>query len=31
MRVEVTDPDDATPYWVFSVRNPEALVAALQR
>jgi hypothetical protein len=31
VRVEVTDPDDPTPYWVFSVRNPEALVAALQR
>jgi hypothetical protein len=31
VRVEITDPDDPTPYWVFSVRNPEALVAALQR
>ena len=30
VRVEITDPDDPTPYWVFSVRNPEALVTALQ-
>jgi Protein of unknown function (DUF3093) len=29
VRVEVTDPDDPTPYWVVSVRNPDALVAAL--
>ena len=31
VRVEVTDPDDPTPYWVVSVRNPDALLAALNR
>lgn len=31
VRVEITDPDDATPYWIFSVRHPEQLVAALTR
>ena len=31
VRVEVTDPDDRTPYWIFSVREPERLVAALGR
>jgi hypothetical protein len=31
VRVEVTDPDDPTPYWVVSVRNPDALLAALDR
>jgi hypothetical protein len=31
VRVEITDPDDPTPYWVFSVRDPEALITALQR
>jgi hypothetical protein len=30
-RVEVTDPDDPTPYWVVSVRDPERFVAALGR
>jgi hypothetical protein len=29
VRVEVTDPDHPTPYWVVSVRHPERLVAAL--
>ena len=29
VRVEVTDPADATPYWVFSTRRPEKLAAAL--
>jgi hypothetical protein len=29
VRVEVTDPDDPTPYWVFSVRDPEGLTRAL--
>lgn len=29
VRVEVTDPADPTPYWAFSVRRPERLVAAL--
>lgn len=31
VRLEVTDPDDPTPYWVFSVRDAEGLVAALGR
>lgn len=31
VRVELTDPDDPTPYWVVSVRDPERLVAALGR
>lgn len=31
LRVEVTDAEDPTPYWVFSVRHPEALVAAMGR
>jgi Protein of unknown function (DUF3093) len=29
VRVEVTDPDDLTPYWVFSVREPDRLLSAL--
>jgi Protein of unknown function (DUF3093) len=29
VRVEITDPDDPTPYWIFSCRRPDALVAAL--
>ena len=28
-RVEVADPSDPTPYWAFSVRHPDRLVAAL--
>jgi hypothetical protein len=31
VRVEITDPDDPTPYWIFSVRRPERLVDALGR
>lgn len=31
VRIEVTDPEDRTPYWIVSVRDPAALVAALQR
>ncbi|WP_219417215.1 DUF3093 domain-containing protein [Pseudonocardia nigra] len=31
VRVEVTDPDDPTPYWVVSVREPERLLEALGR
>ncbi len=31
VRVEVTDPDDPTPYWIFSVRDTDRLVAALGR
>ncbi len=27
--VEVTDPDDPTPYWLLSSRNPQRLAAAL--
>lgn len=30
VRLEVTDPDDPTPYWVFSVREPDRLLSALQ-
>jgi hypothetical protein len=29
VRVEVTDPADPTPYWAFSVRHAERLVAIL--
>lgn len=29
VKVEVTDPNDPTPYWLFSSRNPEDLKAAL--
>lgn len=31
VRVEIIDPDDRTPYWIFSVRHPERLLAALGR
>ena len=31
VRIEVTDPDDPTPYWIVSARDPDALVAALSR
>lgn len=30
VRVDITDPDDPTPYWLFSSRRPEELVAALR-
>jgi hypothetical protein len=30
VRVEITDPADPTPYWIFSVRRPDRLVAALR-
>jgi Protein of unknown function (DUF3093) len=30
VRVETTDPDDPTPYWVFSVRDAPGLLAALK-
>jgi hypothetical protein len=30
VRVEITDPDDSTPYWVFSVRDAPGLIAALK-
>ena len=29
VRVEVTDPRDPTPYWAFSVRNPDRLLDVL--
>ena len=31
VRLEVTDPQDPTPYWVVSVRDADALVRALGR
>lgn len=31
VRVEDTRPDSGTPYWVFSVRDPAALLSALPR
>jgi DUF3093 family protein len=31
VRIEVTDPDDPTPYWIVSVRDAPGLVAALGR
>ena len=30
VRVDITDPNDPTPYWLFSTRKPEELVAALR-
>ncbi|PYI67579.1 DUF3093 domain-containing protein [Arthrobacter livingstonensis] len=29
VKVEITDPQDTTPYWLTSTRNPERLAAAL--
>lgn len=29
VRVEITDPDDPTPYWVLSTRHPERLAEAI--
>lgn len=29
VRIEITDPDDKTPYWLASSRRPEELAAAL--
>jgi hypothetical protein len=31
VRIEVTDPDDTTPYWIVSVRDAAGFVAALGR
>ncbi|MHA6795034.1 DUF3093 domain-containing protein [Pseudonocardia bannensis] len=31
VRVELLDPEDPTPYWIFSTRDPDGLVAALRR
>ncbi|WP_218713882.1 DUF3093 domain-containing protein [Arthrobacter sp. BF1] len=30
VKIEITDPDDRTPYWLTSSRNPEYLAAALR-
>lgn len=30
VRLEVTDPADPTPYWVFSVRDPDRLLTAIR-
>lgn len=30
VRIEITDPDDVTPYWLLSCRRPQRVVAALQ-
>lgn len=30
VRVEVTDPEDPTPYWVFSTRHPEKIASLLR-
>jgi hypothetical protein len=29
VRLRLDDPEDPTPYWLFSVRRPEALVRHL--
>lgn len=31
VRVRLTDPDDPTPYWIFSLRRPDRLVELLTR
>lgn len=31
VRIEITDPQDPTPYWLVSTRRPDALAAALSR
>lgn len=30
VRVEITDPEDPSPYWMISTRNPEVLAKALK-
>jgi hypothetical protein len=30
VRIDIDDPQDPTPYWLFSTRKPEELVAALR-
>jgi Protein of unknown function (DUF3093) len=30
LRVRLTDPDDPTPYWIFSTRRPEQLRALIE-
>jgi hypothetical protein len=31
VRVQLTDPDDPTPYWIFSTRSPEQLAELLRQ
>ena len=31
VKIEVTDPEDHTPYWLVSSKKPEALIAALSQ
>ena len=31
VRVEITDPRDPTPYWVFSTRHPDTVASLLSR
>lgn len=31
VRVDIADPSDPTPYWLFSTRRPEELAAALRQ
>lgn len=31
VKIEITDPNDPTPYWLVSTRRPEALIQALKR
>lgn len=31
VRVHLTDPEDPTPYWVFSTRKPEAVAELLRK
>lgn len=31
VRIDIADPEDPTPYWLFSTRQPEVLVAALRQ
>ena len=31
VKIGVNDPEDRTPYWLVSTRNPEALISALEK
>lgn len=31
VKVDINDPEDPTPYWLFSTRHPEKLVSALSK
>jgi hypothetical protein len=31
IRVELTDPEDPTPYWIFSARSPKRIAALLEQ